>query len=75
MTRDEMLVAFRETLERSRQHVARTCGVPLVVTLEAMGYRLVPAGLVGSMAKVIAKAADATTEATSATSAEQERQR
>ena len=46
--------------ENARVDVARACGVPLVMTLEAMGYWLVPTALVGSMAKLLAKAADAT---------------
>jgi hypothetical protein len=56
MTPAEMLQGFEDSTARARSHVARTCGVPLVITVEAMGYRIVPEWVVEQMRKVISRA-------------------
>ncbi len=53
MGMEELQQKLRESIETARQMSARAVGAPLVLTLEAMGYRIVPAWVVASLEKVL----------------------
>lgn len=46
---------FKAECEGARQRVAKDCGVPFVVTVEAMGFRIVPKWMVPQFERVLAK--------------------
>lgn len=45
--------AFHAQCRDAREAVARACGVPLVTTVEAMGYRVVPEWMVSQFQRVL----------------------
>lgn len=55
MTPEQMVEGLAKACEDARQHVARDCGRPFVLTTEAMGYRIVPEWVVDAFAKFLAK--------------------
>lgn len=57
MSPEELRKRLHETLEGARNAAARYVGVPFVLTLEGLGYRIVPASLVTSLEKMVEKAA------------------
>lgn len=44
---------FKTACSDARQHVANSCGGPLVVTLEGMGYRVVPEWVADSFERTL----------------------
>lgn len=58
MTREEMKAAMAQQLEDARQHIARVTSRPLVICIEALGYRIVPTWMIGMIEKTIDKASD-----------------
>lgn len=53
MTHDELLVNLDASLERTRQDMARQLGAPMVLAVEGLGCRIVPAWVVESLVKVL----------------------
>ena len=57
MTDEDLIRGLKKALEDSRQSAAQAVSRPVVITLEAMGYRIVPAWMVEMLEKVMAKGA------------------
>lgn len=53
MTHDEMIAGLEAHVEAARQRIAGACGVPLVLTIEGLGYRIVPAWVPEMLTKVL----------------------
>lgn len=58
MTDDQLRAGLLKAVEEARQKAARTVGSPIVITLEAMGYRVVPAWVVEMLDNILSKAAE-----------------
>lgn len=56
MTDNELKAGLKKACEEARQKSAWAVGKPVVVTLEAMGYRVVPAWVVEMLEKILSKA-------------------
>lgn len=55
MTKEEAIARTREQLLEARAQVARVVGVPILVTIEASGYRVVPEWMADLLIKVLEK--------------------
>lgn len=58
MTDDQLRAGLLKAVEEARQKAVRTVGSPIVITLEAMGYRVVPAWVVEMLDNILSKAAE-----------------
>ena len=54
----DLIAQLEARLEETRQHMARHLGAPIVVTIESMGARIVPAWVVESLVKILRQPAD-----------------
>lgn len=50
-----MVREYKRAVESARQNAAYAVGKPVVVTLEAMGYRVVPAWVADMLEKILSK--------------------
>jgi hypothetical protein len=65
-----LVAQLMSKLDETRQEMARHVGAPVVLTIEGLGYRIVPAWFVESFVKVLSKGTDAE-EASPSSSKEQ----
>ena len=53
MTHEEMMTALDARLDEARGKMVRALGVPIILTIEGLGYRVVPAWVVDSLKKAL----------------------
>ena len=58
MTNEELIAGLDEVLEKTRNDMARHVSVPIVLTIEGLGCRIVPAWVVESLQKVLRPTAE-----------------
>jgi hypothetical protein len=56
----ELIAQLEMVCENARQRIAKDCGQPFVLTVEGLGYRIVPAWVVDMLARVIEKGSGST---------------
>lgn len=53
--RSPFVDTFRHDIAQATEAVSKTCGIPIVVTIRAMGFAIVPENYVAALEKVLVK--------------------